>query len=121
MIQQLTFLGLVVEDIEAATAFYRDTLGLPVNEAESTPNFYSQFDLDGGATFALLTGFEKEDVAQSFDAALVVPEIDAAYEKWRAAGVEMLSEPTDMPFGRTFLFRTPEGHILRAMSPAQTG
>lgn len=116
MIQQLPFLGLVVKDINAASAFYRDTLGLPINEKESMPDFYTQFDLNGGATFALLTGFEQEGIEQNFDAALVVDDIDASYKAWKEAGVEMLGEPRDMPFGRTFLFRTPEGHILRAMT-----
>lgn len=33
MIEQMSWLGLVVKDIEAATAFYRDKLGLGVDGA----------------------------------------------------------------------------------------
>ena len=117
MIQQFPFLGLVVKDINAATAYYQEKLGLTINEKESIPNFYTQFELDGGgATLSLLTGFEQEGIEQNFDAALYVDDIDAAYSQWQAAGVEMLGEPRDMPFGRTFLFRTPDGHVLRIMT-----
>ena len=118
MIQQMSFLGLVVKDVAAATTYYRDTLGLQVNQQASIPDFYTQFETNGGAVFAVLGGFEKEGIDQPFDTALVVADTDEAYNTWRAAGVEMVSEPTDMPFGRTFLFRTPDGHILRAMTPA---
>ena len=31
MIQQMNFLGLVVKDLEAATRYYQDTLGISIN------------------------------------------------------------------------------------------
>lgn len=117
MIQQLPFLGLVVKDINASTRYYQENLGLTINEKESIPDFYTQFTLNGGgATFGLITGFEHEGIAQNFDAALFVDDVDASYAAWKASGVKMVSEPTDMPFGRTFLFETPDGHVLRALS-----
>ena len=119
MIQQMAFLGLVTKDINASTQYYQDVLGLSVNEKESIPDFYTQFDLDGGAVFSLITGFEHEGIKQSFDSALIVEDVDAAYEKWQKAGMKMMDEPRDMPFGRTFLFETPDGHILRAMNKPQ--
>lgn len=118
-IQQMAFLGLVTKDINASTEYYQDVLGLPVNEKESIPDFYTQFDLNGGASLGLITGFEDESIQQNFDSALIVEDVDAAYEKWLKAGVKMLSEPRDMPFGRTFLFETPDGHVLRAMTMPQ--
>ncbi len=118
-IQQMAFLGLVTKDINASTKYYQEVLGLAVNETESIPDFYTQFDLNGGATFSLITGFEHDGVEQSFDSALIVEDVDAAYEKWQKAGVKMVNEPRDMPFGRTFLFETPDGHILRAMNKPQ--
>ncbi len=120
MIQAMNFLGLVVKDLDAATEFYTDKLGLEVNTKESIPEQYTQFETNGGAVFALLTGFEKEGIDQPFDAALVVPDIDAVYEKWVANGVEVLGEPHDMPFGRTAFARTPDGHVLRIFTPASS-
>jgi predicted enzyme related to lactoylglutathione lyase len=117
MIQKMNFLGLVVDDLEATTRYYTEKLGLPVDEQESIPGMYTQFKLGGDAILGLVTGFEQEGIDQSFDAALAVDDIDATYTHWREAGVETLSEPRDMPFGRTFLFRTPGGHVLRAYAP----
>ena len=117
MIQQMNFLGLVVKDVEAATKFYTEKLGLTVNQAESIPNVYTQFNLKGDTIVGLLTGFEQPGVAQTFDTALMVDDVDATYTRWQEAGVELLGEPRDMPFGRTFLFRTPDGHVLRAYAP----
>lgn len=117
MIQAMNFLGLVVKDLDAATAFYTDKLGLAVNTKESIPEQYTQFEINGGTIFALLTGFEKEGIDQSFDAALSVPDVDAVYEKWQANGVEFVDAPHDMPFGRTAFVRTPDGHVLRVFTP----
>jgi predicted enzyme related to lactoylglutathione lyase len=117
MIKQMSFLGLVVKDIDEATAFYRDILGLSVNENESVPGQYTQFVTNGGAVFAILTGFEQEGIEQSFDTGLIVEDIDATYQTWKEAGVEVMSAPRDMPFGRTFFFKTPDGQVLRVMTP----
>jgi predicted enzyme related to lactoylglutathione lyase len=116
MIQQMAWLGLVVKDIPAATEFYTQKLGLTLDEAESIPNLYTQFVTQGGAILGLINGFEQEGINQPFDTAFIVNDVDAAYNQWQTAGVEMVSEPHDMPFGRTFLFRTPDGQILRVMS-----
>jgi predicted enzyme related to lactoylglutathione lyase len=113
---QMTYLGLVVKDVTKATEFYTQKLGLKVNQAESIPNIYTQFVTDGETIFSLVGGFEQEGVNQTFDPALLVPDVDATYDQWRVAGVEMLGEPHDMPFGRTFFCRTPDGHVLRIYS-----
>ena len=113
---QLTFVGIVVKDVGAATQFYTQKLGLKVNEKESMPGIYTQFVTGEGAILGLIGGFEQEGINQSFDAALLVEDVDGVYSQWQAAGVEMLGEPHDMPFGRTFLCRTPDGHVLRLYS-----
>ena len=113
MIKQANYLGIVVKDLAAATAFYRDTLGVPVDEGDSIPGYFTQFKLDGGAVLALQANTEAPDDL-AFEPALLVDDVDATYAAWQAKGVQMIDEPNDKPFGRTFLFRTPEGHVLRA-------
>lgn len=113
---KVTFLGIVVKDVAAATQFYTQKLGLKVNEKESMPGIYTQFVTGEGAILGLVGGFEQEGVQQAFDAALEVEDVDGVYNEWQAAGVEMIGEPHDMPFGRTFLCRTPDGHTLRLYS-----
>lgn len=111
-ITKANYLGIVVNDIAAATAFYRDTLGLVIDEAESVPGFFTQFKLAGETTLALQAVTEAPN-GQLFQPGLLVENIDALYADWQAKGVDLLGEPVDRPFGRTFLFRTPEGHVLR--------
>ena len=49
---------------------------------------------------------------------LLVDDVDAAYQTWRARGVEMVTEPHDEPFGRTFAFRDADGRVLHAYAAA---
>ena len=116
MITRVSYIGIIVSDIPAATAFYRDRIGLAVDEAESIPGRYTQFRLDGGAMLGLLSGAEAT-AGQSFEPGMQVDDVDATYAEWRERGVDLLEEPHDLPFGRTFRFRTPDGQVLRAYRP----
>jgi uncharacterized glyoxalase superfamily protein PhnB len=43
---------------------------------------------------------------------MVVEDVDAIYERAKAAGAEIVMELTDLPYGsRDFLCRDPEGHL----------
>ena len=116
MIKQLNFAGLTVKDVAKATEFYTNRLGLKA--VQEQPGEYTMFAPGGDTMFAVLSGIPDADVTQSFDAAFVVEDVDATHKAWKEAGVEMVTEPHDMPFGRTFLIRTPDGHVLRAYTPA---
>jgi catechol 2,3-dioxygenase-like lactoylglutathione lyase family enzyme len=35
------------------------------------------------------------------------------YEEWKLLGLKVVQEPTDMPFGFTFVVEDPDGHRLR--------
>lgn len=112
------FVGLLVADVEESTAFYRDQLGWPVDEAESTPGIFTQFALDGNT----LVGLMSKDIGpagQQIEPGILVEDADAIYVEWQANGVEMVEAPNDRPFGRTFLFRTPDGHVWRAYAHPQ--
>lgn len=109
---KVNYLGIVVKDIGAATAFYRDTLGLPVDEPASTPGFFTQFKVGGHTTLGLQAATEIPG-GQSFEPALLVEDVESFYKQCQARGVDLVDEPNDKPFGRTFLLRTPEGHVLR--------
>jgi len=112
MKMQVDYIGIVVDDIAAATAFYQEQLGWSVNEAESIPGAYTQFALDGDIIVALQATHEVPE-GQRFAPAIKVDDIDATFATWQAQGIEMLDEPNDKPFGRTFLFRAPEGQVWR--------
>ncbi|MEM7034870.1 MAG: VOC family protein [Chloroflexota bacterium] len=110
------FLGLICDDVPASTRYYTEVLGFEVNESASIPGHYSQFVTKDGAMFALVDGFGIEQaLEQNFDTALEVEDVDAIFSDWKDKGVEMVTEVIEMPFGRTFLARTPDNHILRVL------
>jgi len=116
-VRAVKFVGLVVKDVAKATEFYTGKLGLKAIEEQSQPGVFTPFALDGGAMFGVFNAIEVPAITQAYEVAFEVDDVDAAYRKWKAAGVEIVSEPHDMPFGRTFHIRTPDGHILRAYKP----
>jgi predicted enzyme related to lactoylglutathione lyase len=118
MQMQCDFVGLIVADVAAATAFYRDQLGWPVDEAASMPGRFTQFALGGDTTVALLAQ-QIGPAGQQMEPGLLVEDVDAAYAQWQARGVEMVEAPNDRPFGRTFLFRSPDGHVWRVYAHPQ--
>lgn len=113
---QANYIGMIVDDLDTATAFYRDQLGWPVNTTESLPGAFIQFDLAGGTIVALQAQSEVTN-GQRFETAMYVEDVDATFTAWQATGVEMLDTPHDKPFGRTFLMQTPAGHVWRVYGP----
>ncbi|MFB2596535.1 VOC family protein [Herbiconiux sp. P17] len=126
----LSHVHVLVDDPDAALAFYRDTLGLEVrNEIENdgfrwiTLSTASQPEIeivlsqpqagvskdDGDARAALLAKGELPGVLFRTD------DLDGTFEKVRAAGnAEILQEPTDQFWGvRDAAFRDPAGNMVR--------
>ena len=113
------FLGLICNDVPASTQYYTDVLGFELNKEASIPGYYSQFVTKDGAMFALVGGFGVEQqIDQTFDTALEVEDVDAVYAEWKDKGAELVTDVVEMPFGRTFLARTPDNHILRVLQPS---
>ena len=112
MFTNVGYVGIVVKDVAEATSFYRDTLGFAL---EGTAPTMAQFETAGGA----ILGVQLADLpgGQPFEVAFIVDDVDTTYATWKARGVEMLEEPNDRPFGRTFVIRAPQGHILRVFKP----
>ena len=122
MFRKLMATELIVRDLAACTAFYRDTLGLVVRESESTPNSVS-FQMDNVYFFLLEAGGAAQMVSsEPLDLELAgsprvllaagVEDVDAAYQVLIAKGVRFLRPPTDQPWGlRTAYFADPEGTL----------
>jgi len=122
-----TFLN--VHDIDLALAFYRDVLELDVHTDVTMDDFRwvtvsprSQPDLEIG-----LMNPSTGPGAPDADAVLTLtakgsmnglifatPDVDADFEKIRAAGAEVLQEPITQPYGvRDCAFRDPSGNMIR--------
>ncbi len=115
--------------------FYRDTLGLEVRNdvaredfrwitvgAASQPgvaivltNYLNGSPADGDALAALLAKGALNGVHFHTD------DLDATFEQVRAAGAEIVQEPTDQPWGtRDFAVRDPSGNMVRIDQPPAT-
>ncbi|UCM88984.1 VOC family protein [Streptomyces marincola] len=109
-----------VTDAPASARFYGDLLG--VSPAFTSPRFIA-FDLADRVQLAVWSG--AVEVARSTPRTSEVcvalpggPEvIDERYRAWVAKGVEVVQEPRDEVFGRTFVVADPDGNHIR-VAPA---
>jgi len=93
-----------VSDMNAAIAFYRDTLGLPL--IFQSP-FWSEFET-GGTKLALHPASE-ENPAGTVQLGLGTEDIDNFYAAGQAEGIVFTTPPTDMHGSRIARFRDPDG------------
>jgi catechol 2,3-dioxygenase-like lactoylglutathione lyase family enzyme len=130
MTVSLSHVHVLVENPDEALAFYRDVLGLEVQNEVANDGYRwitlvtpSQPEIeivlsqpqagrseeDGAALAAMLAKGELPGVLFRSD------DLDATFEKVRASGTaEILQEPTDQFWGvRDAAFRDPSGNMLR--------
>jgi catechol 2,3-dioxygenase-like lactoylglutathione lyase family enzyme len=117
-----------VNDPEEALGFYRDALGLEVRLDVSNDGFRwvtvgspgqdvgivlfqphgGLSQTEGDALLSLVTKGSLQAAIFSSD------DLDTTFEKVRAAGAEVLQEPTSQPWGaRDCAFRDPSGNLVR--------
>ncbi|GHE27659.1 lyase [Streptosporangium violaceochromogenes] len=119
---------LQVHDQEEALAFYRDVLGLKVRADMPFEGFrwLSVGPADQPEIEIILeaVGMGRPADQETLSALLakgslsgvifLTDDLDATFEKIRAAGAEVLQEPIDQPYGvRDCAFRDPSGNMLR--------
>jgi lactoylglutathione lyase len=115
---------LAVRDVAASVAFYRDVVGFAV-EAEFDDPPYASLALAGMRLSLAEQGHASEDrpgvemtapVDPSQAAAVVVVEVDdarAEYTAMQAAGVRLLAEPYEPPWGGCRFFAIdPDGFLV---------
>jgi catechol 2,3-dioxygenase-like lactoylglutathione lyase family enzyme len=119
-VKQIGYVALMVKDVAKATEFYTKHLGLTPVPDQSQPGAFTSFALERGTMLGVVsatTGLEVPGFSEPYEVSLEVDDVEAAYRGLEAAGVRIFSEPHDMPFGRTFHIRTPDGHTLRLYQP----
>jgi len=119
---------IAVNDPDEALGFYRDGLGLEVRNDVASQGFRwvtvgavdqdvdivlfqphgGRSEAEGDALLGLVT-------KGSLQAAIFrADDLDETFEKLRASGAEVLSEPADQPWGsRDCAFRDPAGNLVR--------
>jgi catechol 2,3-dioxygenase-like lactoylglutathione lyase family enzyme len=118
----------IVHDPDLALAFYRDALGLELRNDVARDNFRwitvgsaSQSDVG-----VVLTNYVDGSPADNDAIAALIAkgalygvhfrtgDLDAAFEKVRASGAEIVQEPTEQPWGpRDCAVRDPSGNLVR--------
>jgi catechol 2,3-dioxygenase-like lactoylglutathione lyase family enzyme len=118
MSMHLEHMALIVDDYDAAIAFFVDALGFELAEDspaltnDGRPKRWVVVRPPGARTGLLLAQADGEHqraaVGQQFAGRvglfLRVDDFDAAYERMRAAGVEFVGEPRSEPYGRVAVF-----------------
>jgi predicted enzyme related to lactoylglutathione lyase len=105
--------NLRVADIEAASSFYTDYLGLSTEEFNL--GWVARYTSpDTGANVQLVA----RDAAASEDPVISVhaDDVDAAYAQARRLGYEIVHPLTTEPWGvRRFLVRAPDGNVVNVV------
>jgi catechol 2,3-dioxygenase-like lactoylglutathione lyase family enzyme len=121
-----------VHDPDLALAFYRDTLGLELRNDVGREDFRwitVGAAAQPGINIVITNYLNGSPADRDAIAALVAKgalgglhfrsdDVDATFEKVRAAGAEIVQEPTDQFWGtRDFAVRDPSGNLVRIDQP----
>jgi catechol 2,3-dioxygenase-like lactoylglutathione lyase family enzyme len=110
----LGFVLLFVANPKKSAEFYSDILeSKPIEESPT----FTMFSLQNGIMLGLWSRYTAEphvkEVAGAMDLCFPTDNVDAMYEYLGKKSVTILQKPTDMDFGRTFVFLDPDGHRIR--------
>lgn len=125
----LQYSPIPVSDPEAALAFYRDALGLPIAQDVSSGGHRWITLGDPSGTQIVLSGTDAGRSPADGEALeeLVVKgalgpwvfatdDLQTLFDQAVAAGAEVVSEPADQPWGpRDAAFRDPSGNVVRVL------
>lgn len=106
-----TWIGVVVDDLDAQRRFYSDTLGLREISADRD---YAIFDVDGNRFELLRRSGEAQYDALRYQVGFAVDDIVAARKALIAGGATAISEIVgeQEPTGPWCYFRDPEGRVF---------
>jgi catechol 2,3-dioxygenase-like lactoylglutathione lyase family enzyme len=109
---RLSHLYVTVGDLGVARAFWTDLIGLEVLIDEGE---YLRLGGAGGCSMGM--ELAEEGDAPELEVVVRVPDVDAAYERLLAAGVECGGPPEEMPWGARHIWRRdPDGHLISIYS-----
>ena len=111
MIKGLTYAIVTTDDVPRARQFFTDKLGLTTED--DMGNEFSQFTTRQGTIWAVMSRPEHA-APRGAELYLEVDDVDEAYRVWKERGVDVVTEPHEEPFGRTFAFKDPDGRVMHA-------
>ena len=113
-----------VSDLARSLKFYREQLGFELDF--SYENFYASVHRDGCYIHLNCSPPAPRDQAaferaEHIDACSVVPAAEHLAREFAAAGATFSVPLRDMPYGREFYVRDPDGYILGFVQPSTEG
>ncbi len=106
---RLSYVNVTVSDVDRAVAFFRDTVGLPLNFADADFG-YASF-ASAGASFAVVQAPEGEEVGRHTGIGFTVEDLDTAHASLVEKGVVFTRPPTREPWGGYMaIFADPDGN-----------
>ncbi|MFC4456683.1 VOC family protein [Deinococcus sonorensis] len=106
----LAFVTLHTPDYPAARTYFTEVLGFEVTEERPGANAFVQAS---GAGLALRTDAGlTPPLGTGVSVYFIVPDVERYHTELVERGADIVDPPHDMPFGRTFTVRTPDGHRL---------
>lgn len=111
VIKGLTYAIVTTDDVPRARRFFTEKLGLGTEDDQG--DTFSQFTTREGTLWGVM---QAPPATPEHGVALYlrVGDVDEAYSIWKSRGVEMVTEPWDAPFGRTFAFKDADGRVMHA-------
>lgn len=108
---------LLVPDVRAALAYYREVLGFETQEYEHAPDENGTATRDGCTIFFNVgrraTPNSQVAPPDLFDVYLWTDDVEALYEELRDRGADLVHAPTDRPWGmREIRVRDTNGYVL---------
>ncbi len=104
LIRKVDAVQIIVPDLEAGLAFYRDKLGHELRWRNETSAGLAM--PDGNAELVIQTGLPQQETD------LLVESADAAAERFVAAGGTVIVAPANIPVGRVTVVQDPWGNRL---------
>lgn len=111
---------LYVENLELASPFYQNLLGIIPEKASPT---FHDFKLTNGMSLALKARYSVEPPAKEKsgygELAFTLhtnQKVDELFEEWRSKEINIIFPPSLVPYGYTFVAADPDGNRLRVVS-----
>jgi len=120
MAARLIEVELRVRDLDRSLRFYRDLLGLPLKQ----PEVHEEGGLrhahasrgswsDGAKDFLLFNIYPAETGQESrSNVGFAVEDLDGLHARLKRAGVDVVHPPEAKPWGRTAVYRDPDGNTI---------